>query len=185
MDGAAMDFADGEFDMVCISNSLHHIEDVQSVLKEMYRVLRPGGVFILQEMFSDGEQTEAQVNHILTHHWSARVDNLDGTYHRETFSREEIRSSIGPLGLRDLQEFEISHNIKCLDCEDRFKCVDPKNPDIIADEVDEIEEDLDFLEELEDRHMADGLAEEGRALIGRIREGGTFPASVLFFIGRK
>ena len=58
-DAAHMDFEDGVFELVAISNTLHHIEDYGAVLDEMLRVLRPGGYFMVNEMFSDN-QNEAQ-----------------------------------------------------------------------------------------------------------------------------
>ena len=39
----ALDFADNTFDIVYASNLLHHIPDPKIALKEMHRVLKPGG----------------------------------------------------------------------------------------------------------------------------------------------
>jgi ubiquinone/menaquinone biosynthesis C-methylase UbiE len=39
----ALDFADNTFDLVYASNLLHHIPDPKIALKEMHRVLKPGG----------------------------------------------------------------------------------------------------------------------------------------------
>jgi ubiquinone/menaquinone biosynthesis C-methylase UbiE len=40
----AIDFPDNTFDIVYASNLLHHIPDPQQTLREMHRVLKPGGV---------------------------------------------------------------------------------------------------------------------------------------------
>ena len=61
MDAQHLDFADGWFDTVSVSNSLHHFEDAQAVLREMVRVLRPGGQLVLAEMYRDG-QSETQMS---------------------------------------------------------------------------------------------------------------------------
>jgi ubiquinone/menaquinone biosynthesis C-methylase UbiE len=185
MDGSCMAFPDGSFDTVCISHSLHHLEDVDGVLSEMYRVLRPGGTFILQEMFSDGYQTPAQRTDNATHHWSARIDTLLGEFHRAMYTREEIRSVVACLDLHDVTYMETTHGVKCLACEDRFKCANPLDPELVDHEVEQIEEDLARLEEAEDLEGVSAFAEEGRALIERVRETGVFPASTLFVIGRK
>ncbi len=185
MDGGDLAFDDGAFDTVCISNSLHHLERAGDVVAEMFRVLRPGGTFILQEMFADGEQTPAQMTDILAHHWAARVDTLLGTYHRETYLRKEIRSVVGVLRLQDVKVFETSYNIKCLTCEDRFKCEDPLDPEFVKSGVKDIMDDLNRLEAFPDREHADVLEEEGRTLMDRVRETGVFPASTMFVIGRK
>ena len=162
MDGGDLAFDDGAFDTVCISNSLHHLERAGDVVAEMFRVLRPGGTFILQEMFADGEQTPAQMTDILAHHWAARV-----------------------LRLQDVKVFETSYNIKCLTCEDRFKCEDPMDPEFVKSGVKDIMDDLNRLEAFPDREHADVLEEEGRTLMDRVRETGVFPASTMFVIGRK
>jgi ubiquinone/menaquinone biosynthesis C-methylase UbiE len=185
MDGRDMSFPDRSFDTVCISNSLHHLEDVDGVLAEMFRVLRPGGTFILQEMFCDGDQTPAQRTDNATHHWSARIDTLLGEFHRAMYTREEIRSAVESLDLADVTYMETTHGVSCLVCEDRFKCENPLHPEFVDHAVKEIEEDLDRLEGVEDQELASSLAEEGRALMGRVRETGVFPASTLFVIGRK
>lgn len=185
MDGGDLAFDDGAFDTVCISHSLHHLERAGDVMAEMFRVLRPGGNFILQEMFADGEQTPAQMTDILTHHWSAKVDTLLGTYHRETYLRKEIRSAVEVIDLRDVRAFETTHNIKCLTCEDRFKCEDPLDPEFVKSGVKDIEDDLQKLEAFPDREQADILSEEGKALMNRVHETGVYPASTMFVIGRK
>ena len=43
-----MPFADGTFDLVLCNHVLEHIEDDQVAIKELARVLRPGGIAILQ-----------------------------------------------------------------------------------------------------------------------------------------
>jgi len=45
-DAAAMPFADGEFATVVANCSLEHIPDLESTLRGVHRVLRPGGRFI-------------------------------------------------------------------------------------------------------------------------------------------
>lgn len=185
MDGGEMSFADGTFDTVCISNSMHHLERVDVVMAEMFRVLRSGGTFILQEMFYDGDQTPAQRTDNATHHWSARIDTLMGKFHRAMYTRAEIRSAVEGLDLHDVTYMETTHGVKCLTCEDRFKCENPLESDLVDHEVEEIEEDLVRLEGVDDAEQASVLAEEGRALIERVRKTGVFPASTLFVIGRK
>ena len=40
-------FNDNSFDMAVISKALHHLENPERGLNEMYRVLKPGGLFLL------------------------------------------------------------------------------------------------------------------------------------------
>ena len=48
-DATALDFADGSFDWVWCGDVLHHIQDTQGALKQMIRVLRPGGLLVIKE----------------------------------------------------------------------------------------------------------------------------------------
>lgn len=45
--GAALPYADAEFDVVIVSLALHYVEDWASALAELRRVLRPGGRLIV------------------------------------------------------------------------------------------------------------------------------------------
>jgi len=185
MDGGNMTFEDGEFDTVCISNSLHHLENAEAVMTEMYRVLRPGGTFLLQEMFSDGEQSPSQAMHIKIHHWNARVDTLMGTFHRRTYTRKELIMFVDLLDLRDVRYFETTHGVKCLTCDDRFRCEDPLDQEFVSAEIKDIEKNLARMEASPDRELADELEEEGRALIEQVPITGDTSASTGFIIGRK
>lgn len=91
-------FESGSFDTVNISASLHHLENVNRVLAEMKRVLKPRGKFILTEMHRDGT-TEEQFNAIRIHHWAAAVDSNRGILHDRTFARQEILDFVDDLNL--------------------------------------------------------------------------------------
>ena len=84
-----------------------------------------------------------------------------------------------------MRVFETSHYIKCLTCEDRFKCEDPLDPEFVRSGVKDIEDDLKRLEAFPDREPTDILEEEGRTLKDRLLETGVSPASTMFVIGRK
>lgn len=45
-DAEALPFADGEFDVVVAGEVLEHVEDLDAVVYEALRVLRPGGTFV-------------------------------------------------------------------------------------------------------------------------------------------
>jgi len=48
-DARHLEFADGRFDAVILSYSLHHIEDGPAALREIRRVLRPSGTIVVCE----------------------------------------------------------------------------------------------------------------------------------------
>lgn len=101
MDATRLSFADGSFDTVSISNSLHHFDHPQQVLEQMTRVLRPGGRLIVSEMVRDAH-TDSEMTHVLLHHWWAAVDRSTGVVHHETFTRTELVSLVSTLGLKEV-----------------------------------------------------------------------------------
>lgn len=182
MNAGRIEYEDASFDTVCIANSLHHLEDTGLVLAEMMRVLRPGGHFIVQESYSDGEQTEAQVSEILSHHLDADIDRLLGVTHRRTFARGEIEGIIGVSGLGSVEVFESSRYVKCLFCDRREVCDDPMEESIVSFAINEIEENLERIR----GHQEYGVFRmEAERIMSRIRRTGSSSASILFVIGKK
>jgi ubiquinone/menaquinone biosynthesis C-methylase UbiE len=108
MDAEQLGFRSEEFDIVNISASLHHLENVTRVLGEMVRALKPGGRFILTEMHRDG-MTTAQFNAIRIHHWAAAVDSSLGGLHDRTFARDELLNYIDDLNLSNVIVRDFSH----------------------------------------------------------------------------
>lgn len=89
MDAFNMEFTDDYFDVVCLSNSLHHLDDIEGIFIEMRRVLKPNGYIIVNEMMSDGLNAR-QKAHKEIHHFAAEIDRLFGESHNETFKATEI-----------------------------------------------------------------------------------------------
>ena len=73
MNALNMDFEDNSFDVVSLSNSLHHLLDIEDTLKEMERVLAPGGVIIICEMINNN-LNKKQKSHLQLHHFAAEID---------------------------------------------------------------------------------------------------------------
>ena len=168
MDAHNLDFAPASFDTVGISNSLHHFENPVRILQQMSRVLRPGGRFILAEMYRDG-QTETQLTHVHLHHWWAAVDRAVGDHtHFQTYSRQEL---IDLLATQELQDVTLSDFLDTTE--------DPKSPEIAAE-----------LEAVIDRYIqrASGhpdLQSLGEALRQRVHQIGFHSATTLVAVGRK
>ncbi|MDX9856614.1 MAG: methyltransferase domain-containing protein [candidate division Zixibacteria bacterium] len=97
MDATCVQFAGESFDTVAISDTMHHLPDPRPILTEMKRVLKPGGLFCLVEAYRDG-QDEAQMSHVLIHHWWAAIDTLVGVCHRESYLRAEVIGLVDQLG---------------------------------------------------------------------------------------
>jgi len=93
MDGNDMSYEDDSFDVVTLSNSLHHLENIQVTLSEMARVTKKDGFIMINEMIRDN-LSPAQVSHKLMHHFAAKIDRLNKEFHDETFSKETILSTL-------------------------------------------------------------------------------------------
>jgi len=165
MDAHCLSFADGSFDTVCLSNSLHHVVDAAPVLAEMLRVLRPGGHLVVNEMYRDG-QSETQTTHVLLHHWWAAVGRLRGEVHRETYRREEIVAILEALGLSDLRLVDLADPDE-----------DPRDPETTA----KLEAAIDRYVALADGHPE--LQQRGEDLRLRLRAVGVRSATQLVAIG--
>ncbi|MFX1341231.1 MAG: class I SAM-dependent methyltransferase [Promethearchaeota archaeon] len=181
MDAGNLEFDDNVFDTVCIANSLHHLNDPGVVLSEMKRVLKHGGHFIVQEMYQDGDQSEAQVTDTIEHHWGAKIDRQLGEIHYETLSHKEIKTLLGSLEFRDLVVLEASRYVKCLVCPQRFDCENPLNEKLIDDFISRIEKEL---KRLPAQKVTEELRAEAEQLKERAKITGVADASYLFFIGR-
>ncbi|MDA8236846.1 MAG: methyltransferase domain-containing protein [Chloroflexi bacterium] len=167
MDAHRLAFADGSFDTVCVSNSLHHFADPAPVLAEMLRVVRPGGHVVVNEMYRDS-QSETQMTHVLLHHWWAAVNTAGGEVHRETYRRAEILAILDDLGLAGLRLADVADPDE-----------DPHDPATLAD-----------LEAAIDRHVAlaaghPDLERRGEELRARLRATGARGATQLVAVGRR
>ncbi len=166
MDAAELKFPDEEFDLVAISNSLHHMPNPEKTLAEMMRVLKPGGWFVFKEMFTDG-QTEIQQTHTMLHQWCGRIDTEAGISHKSPYLKKELAAFLIATGIEGWQYYEDSDLTQ-----------DPFDPETLK-EMDEL------IDRYKEKTCRDELKEEGEALRSRVKMVGFQLATELFAIGRK
>ena len=182
MNAEMMTFQDNQFDTVCASYAIHHLENIDTVLTEMYRVLKPGGNFIIQEMYSDGEQTTAQRVDRDVHNLNAKIDSILGTPHFEALTRQRLKSSINEVGLSAVEIYESSWAVNCLFCKDAHDCEKPRRTDHVDFVTKEIDDDLT---RILDHPSYDKLKIEGESLKERVKVTGSSASSLMYFFGKK
>ena len=170
MDAEQLGFRSGEFDIVNISASLHHLENVSRVLGDMVRALKPGGRFILTEMHRDGTTT-AQFNAIRIHHWAAAVDSSLGGLHDRTFARDELLNYIDDLNLSNVIVRDFSNT----------------NSDPLEEKaIKSVEGYLDqYMLRAQKAPGSDSLLQQGEDLRHSLHEGGLHREPVLLLVAEK
>jgi ubiquinone/menaquinone biosynthesis C-methylase UbiE len=97
-DGAALPFPDGNFASAISFNVLHHLADGASVLREIVRVVRPGGVLLLADFSREGFD------------FAARVHEGEGSVHPEgPVTLDWARGFLAGLGLAETGVAEAHH----------------------------------------------------------------------------
>jgi ubiquinone/menaquinone biosynthesis C-methylase UbiE len=184
MNAENLEFEDESFDTVCISHSLHHLATIDKVLAEMKRVLKKGGNFILQEVYCDGDQTEAQKAEEREHEWEAHIDSLLGITHNKTLTKQRIMDVANSLKLNELEIFDSTHPIDCLFCKRKHECEDPKNQATFHNSIKDIDNAIKRIEDYSDLETRNRLREDGERIKKEIAKSGSASASYLFIIGK-
>jgi 2-polyprenyl-3-methyl-5-hydroxy-6-metoxy-1,4-benzoquinol methylase len=87
------DMVDEQFDVILLSNSLHHFDDLSKLFKQLESLLSPKGFIVINEMMND-HLSKAQKSHMKLHHFAAEIDRHLGKYHDETMTSKEILANI-------------------------------------------------------------------------------------------
>ncbi|MCK3682505.1 class I SAM-dependent methyltransferase [Maribellus sp. YY47] len=117
MKGETLAFENEHFDAASISMALHHLSDVQATLKEMQRVVKPGGWIIINELFSD-HLNPAQEVHKAMHHFRSKIDRLNGICHNNSFQKNEILEMAETSGLKICLHFDYNSKAATTDATD-------------------------------------------------------------------
>jgi len=93
-DAHALPFTDGSLDLAVTSYSLHHMPDPARVLREMARVLKPGGRAGVLDIFVPEDAKIAEINN--------RIERLRDPSHTRTLAKSELDKMFAAAGLRIL-----------------------------------------------------------------------------------
>jgi SAM-dependent methyltransferase len=169
MDASKMDFENDSFDTVCLSNSLHHLSDIQAVLDEIHRVLKPEGTFIINEMICDN-QTSSQMTYVLMHHWWAKIDRAMGKLHFETFPKQQVLDIVNDLNLKEVEVLEF---------DDPDDPMDKKSLEGISRIIDE------YIERAKPLQNFETFRQEGETIRRQLFEVGVNGATQVIVMGKK
>ena len=174
MDAYNLSFKDENFDVVTISNSLHHFDNPELILIEILRVLKKDGYLLVNEMICDN-LTKSQQSHMKFHHWSARIDKAMGISHNNTYSKQVItdlvKSNIG--NSNEIKEFEYAYKVENLFDEELMKQLSGYF-DIINKRVESIDND--------EKVDKQAIITEGEEIKKWIETHGYSPATSVFFV---
>jgi ubiquinone/menaquinone biosynthesis C-methylase UbiE len=91
-DAQALPFGDGALDIAVTSYSLHHISDPAKVLREMARVVKPGGRVGVIDIVVPEDPKIRELNH--------RIEYTRDQSHSRSLSRSDFDGIFGAAGLR-------------------------------------------------------------------------------------
>jgi ubiquinone/menaquinone biosynthesis C-methylase UbiE len=94
MDVLDTTFPKNSFDIISLSNTLHHIKDIKSIFDQMEALLKPGGMMIVSELISKNDLTDKQFSHQLLHSFAAKVDHELNKVHAQVFTKENVMLAI-------------------------------------------------------------------------------------------
>lgn len=91
-DALAMPFPDGAFDLATSGRTLHHLARPEAAIRELARVVRPGGlVLVVDQIAPDGPGAAAL---------QERIETLRDPSHVRTLADAELRTLLEDAGLR-------------------------------------------------------------------------------------
>jgi ubiquinone/menaquinone biosynthesis C-methylase UbiE len=93
-DMTSLPFANGHFDVVVCRSALHHMDDEVAVLREMARVLAPGGSVVLGEPANDNLLTRAARAWVRRRPSYGKIHTIDRAY-----TRAQLRALLSAAGL--------------------------------------------------------------------------------------
>ncbi|MDE2588415.1 MAG: class I SAM-dependent methyltransferase, partial [Patescibacteria group bacterium] len=106
MDAESLRFSDNSFDVVSCRFAPHHFGSVKKFLSEIYRVLKPKGVFVLEDTISplDKEQ-DIFIN---------KINKIRDPTHIRSYNQSEWTEMIESSGLQiqSIQNFRRAYNIE-------------------------------------------------------------------------
>jgi ubiquinone/menaquinone biosynthesis C-methylase UbiE len=104
-DVEALSFADASFDAVTVRIAPHHFLDIEKALAEIARVLRPGGVFVMEDSCApEARRSDRFIN---------ALEKLRDPTHVRSYTKREWKTMLATAGLKvvRLRNYRKQHDI--------------------------------------------------------------------------
>jgi ubiquinone/menaquinone biosynthesis C-methylase UbiE len=110
-DGEQLEFADGEFDLVFSWGVIHHSHDMDRALRELVRVLAPGGRIVLMvynrrslfyAVYKALQHAQPVAQRLGLHFEGARTGEVEGLVVRH-FTQAELQAKLEAVGLEQVE----------------------------------------------------------------------------------
>ena len=115
----ALPFADGAFDLASCGYSLHHMSDPLAVLRELARVVRPGGRVALLDLVAPEEPESGELNN--------RIEITRDHSHVRTLSASEFERLLGQANFK-LFRREVKERLRSFDDWMQIAGLEPGDP---------------------------------------------------------
>ncbi len=103
-DAAKLPFSTNSFDKILMSEVIEHVQDEKIVLSEVYRVLKPGGIFALTTCNIEYPFLWDPINWILQHLFGTHIEKgfWAGIWNQHTrlYKKGKIRNLVGEPGFK-------------------------------------------------------------------------------------
>jgi len=104
MDAKDLAFEDASFDVVFSNTILHHIPEPLPFLSEAWRVLRPGGVLLIRDLFRPPDQ--ATLDALVAEHTVGETEYLRQMFAdslRAALTPDELQQIVDELGMQGVE----------------------------------------------------------------------------------
>ncbi|WP_442599806.1 class I SAM-dependent methyltransferase [Neobacillus sp. D3-1R] len=98
--------ADQQFDIVLIRAVVHHINDINTCFKEAHRVLKPGGILLIQDRTPEDCLLEGSATHIRGYFFSKFPNLIDKEISRR-YSTEKVFQEMSNVGFSEQNEYKL------------------------------------------------------------------------------